>query len=245
MNLLPKANSWRKTILLYRFLRYRKGFGVHSPFAFSFITKVVDERCKYYAYYDIELLRRQLMHSRCPVVKSDIKKSHGQLLFRIVNYFKPQKLIQVGASAGIGTLYMIGCSSQLDYTVLGRSDESLKWTLWGLKKIHPKEKTGRLVAGDYQQNLTKALKQAGTIDLLFLNVPEEKEKNWVYIDEALRHIHADSIFFIEGIRANKEMRKVWEDMCQRDEVAVTFDLYNVGIAFFNKRLYKQNYIVFF
>lgn len=41
------------------------------------------------------------------------------------------------------------------------------------------------------------------------------------------------------------MRKVWEDMCQRDEVAVTFDLYNVGIAFFNKRLYKQNYIVFF
>lgn len=116
--------------------RFRCAFS----FAFSFITKVVDERCKYYAYYDIELLRRQLMHSRCPVVKSDIKKSHGKLLFRIVNYFKPQKLIQVGASAGIGTLYMTACSSQLDYTVLGRSDESLKWTLWGLKKFILKRK---------------------------------------------------------------------------------------------------------
>ena len=50
MNVFPFSNTWRETILFYRFLRHRKGFGVHSPFAFSFITKVIDERCGDYSY---------------------------------------------------------------------------------------------------------------------------------------------------------------------------------------------------
>ena len=47
MNVFPFNYTWQETILFYRFLRHRKGFGVHSPFAFSFITKVIDERCGY------------------------------------------------------------------------------------------------------------------------------------------------------------------------------------------------------
>ena len=245
MNLLPKANTWRKTILLYRFLRYRKGFGVHSPFAFSFITKVIDERCGYYAYQDIELIRRQLSHAGCPILKSEIKKSHGELLFRIVNYFKPRNLVQLGGSAGIGTLYMTASSSHLNYTILDKSKDCIKQVLWCLKKFYSKEPLTKVFAGDYKQNLQVVLEKMGTIDLLFLNLPEEKKNNQTYLDMAMEHTHAGSIFFIEGIRANKEMREIWKNLCLRDEAAVTFDLYNVGIVFFDKRLYKQNYIVFF
>ena len=57
MRIIPKANSLRKGILLYRGIRYRKGFGVHSPFVFNLITKVIEERCQYYSFYDIELIR--------------------------------------------------------------------------------------------------------------------------------------------------------------------------------------------
>ena len=92
MNLFPFSNTWRETILLYRFLRYRKGFGVHSPFAYSFITKVIDERCGYYCYQDIELIRRQLIHKGNKLAGKDIKHTHGELLFRTVNYFKPKTL---------------------------------------------------------------------------------------------------------------------------------------------------------
>ena len=57
MRIIPKANTLRKGILLYRGIRYRKGFGVHSPFVFNLITKVIEERCQYYSFYDIELIR--------------------------------------------------------------------------------------------------------------------------------------------------------------------------------------------
>lgn len=113
MNLFPFSNTWRETILLYRFLRYRKGFGVHSPFAFSFITKVIDERCGYYCYQDIELIRRQLIHKGNKLAGKDIKHTHGELLFRTVNYFKPKTLLQIGSPAGIASLYMTAYASDL------------------------------------------------------------------------------------------------------------------------------------
>ena len=61
MQILPKVNTLRKGSLLYRSIRYRKGFGVHSPFVFNLITKVIEEKCSYYSFYDIELLRKQLL----------------------------------------------------------------------------------------------------------------------------------------------------------------------------------------
>ena len=61
MPIIPKINSFRKSILLYRGIRYRKGFGVHSPFVYNLITKVIEERCPYYCFDDIELVRKQLL----------------------------------------------------------------------------------------------------------------------------------------------------------------------------------------
>ena len=207
MNNISKANTWRKTILLYRFLRYRKGFGVHSPFAFSFITRVVDERWEYYCYQDIELIRKQLVQHENRPVRHEIKRSHGELLFRVVNYFKPRKLIQFGSPAGIGTLYMASYASGLHCLVLEENEEFAQQTRWSLQR-----KT--YISGSY-------------------------------IDEALKHIHPDTVFFIEGIRANKAMRQLWKELCTSQEVVLTFDLYNIGILFFNPRLQKRNYIVYF
>lgn len=73
-------------IWLRRF-RNRRGYGVHSPFAFNFITGVVYEGGSYYAYSHLDkwhnvwvrMLRlRPLMCSR--------------LLFRVANYVSPDEL---------------------------------------------------------------------------------------------------------------------------------------------------------
>ena len=101
MRIIPRANTLRKGILLYRGIRYRKGFGVHSPFVFNLITKVIEERCQYYSFYDIELIRKQLLfqddeitypdrqqRGRCAAARSagivereDMQPKHGALLF--------------------------------------------------------------------------------------------------------------------------------------------------------------------
>ena len=81
MRIIPKANTLRKGILLYRGIRYRKGFGVHSPFVFNLITKVIEERCQYYSFYDIELIRKQLLlrdHLSRPPAKGEDAPPHDR-----------------------------------------------------------------------------------------------------------------------------------------------------------------------
>lgn len=47
-----------------RRLRHRRGFGVHSPFAFSLITKVIEENFMYYSYAEIEQIRRERLQGK-------------------------------------------------------------------------------------------------------------------------------------------------------------------------------------
>ena len=54
-----------------------------------------------------------------------------------------------------------------------------------------------------------------------------------------------SVFVIEGIRYTSRMRAVWKCISQHEKVGITFDLYDLGIIFFDKTKIKQDYIVNF
>lgn len=41
------------------------------------------------------------------------------------------------------------------------------------------------------------------------------------------------------------MKKLWKCMMQDEKVGITFDLYDIGILFFDKTKIKQDYIVNF
>ena len=77
-------------IWLLRF-RKRKGYGVHSPFAFSFITTVVNERTPFYAYNELRRLHPWWVRAaRLYPVQC------RRLLFRLANYEEPQTVRVVG-----------------------------------------------------------------------------------------------------------------------------------------------------
>lgn len=69
----PFVRLWR--------IRHRCGYGVHSPFAFRFITDVVYERLPFYAY---DTLRTLL-----PFMHRWRKRMGWELFFRIANYQQP------------------------------------------------------------------------------------------------------------------------------------------------------------
>lgn len=83
-----------------RKIRHRKGYGVHSPFAYGLITKVIEEKSGYYAYKQIEDLHRTL-HDR-----QNFNKRKCRLLFRLANRFKPRCIIECGSEDGYSTLYL-------------------------------------------------------------------------------------------------------------------------------------------
>ena len=106
-----------------------KGHGVHSPFVFEFINNVLKDTKQYDCYSSIEKQRQLLlqnenaievedfgagssvMKSNKRVIKqiaaSSLKpKKFAQLLFRIVRYYKPETILELGTSLGITTAYL-------------------------------------------------------------------------------------------------------------------------------------------
>ena len=87
----PSASLFRNPLVWLRRFRHRRGYGVHSPFAFAFITGVIYERLPYYAYtrlsrlhpWWVRWLRLQPLQ-RC------------RLLFRLANYAEPRTVCLVG-----------------------------------------------------------------------------------------------------------------------------------------------------
>lgn len=246
MQILPKVNTLRKGSLLYRSIRYRKGFGVHSPFVFNLITKVIEEKCSYYSFYDIELLRKQLLQTRSigEIVKREaIRPKHGALLFRLTNYFKSKNILQIGTTMGLSTLYLTSYATGLKCIALENVPEfaAIARQAFAKEGRNPID----LRIGNYKDLLPQALNDINSLDFVFFNTLYEQHNNLWLFNECMKYAHNDTVFVFEGIKASRKMRELWEEICACPEVTVTLDLYSLGIVLFNKKLHKRDYIVYF
>jgi len=66
-----------------------------------------------------------------------------------------------------------------------------------------------------------------------------------FVDKAMDKANTESIIILQGIKRDNETRRFWNEIKADERSGVTFDLYYCGIVFFDKKLYKQNYIVNF
>lgn len=71
---------WRRLIRWCRGIGHGKGFGIQSPFAYDFVTTVINQSSPYYAY---ERLAREY-----PLTAAQQKDC--RLLFRLANFLQPQ-----------------------------------------------------------------------------------------------------------------------------------------------------------
>lgn len=262
MRIIARGKLVKRSILLYRKVRYRKGHGVHSPFAFNFITKVIDERAAYYCEDAIELTRKKIGYPertvcipgikeqskqeisiREVIEKMAIKPKNGALLMRMTNYFKPKNILQVGEAVGFSTLYLAAYAS--DVRVLVLEEHPARAAL--CRSVFEKHKAGNisLREGAYNNTLPQALREIGRVDFVYLDFLNSTELNTYVVEQCFPCLHDKSVLVVAGIKAAKEKKEFWKQLCFRPEVRVTVDVYEFGIIFFDKKLHKRNYIVSF
>ncbi len=101
-----------------RFVR-RYGFGIQSPWAYSFVKDVLYEKLRYYAYDDLLL---QFPGRKGYAVRRD------EQIFRLVNFFKPKAIIVPGGCSLSSMGYMQAASKLarvIDADVTHLSDSQL------------------------------------------------------------------------------------------------------------------------
>ncbi len=259
--------KYRKIIkgIKYKSLsRHKYGFGIHSPFVYEFVTGVMRSREKKPAFAEIEKLRRELkksektLHYNDPgagsvvlrgkhrkikniVKSSSVSGKYGRLLYRIVEEFRPKIILEIGTSLGISTLYLAKAN-----------EDAIVYTLEGAEPLAEvarknfeilKVQNVRLIQGLFDETLPDTLSKIKTADLVFFDGNHIEAATLDYFYQCLEKAGDHTIFIFDDIHWSHGMEKAWKQIINEEKVRVTIDLFRMGLVFFRKGLYRQDYTI--
>lgn len=244
-----------------------KGHGVHSPFVFQFITKVLNNKQHYPAYDKVEKLRDQLLKDHSYLTIEDFgagsvsnktnnrtiasiannaakPKKFGQLLFRIVKEYQPATILELGTSLGITTSYFALAKPTAGILTMEGAVEVANIARENFGKLELKNIS--IVQGNFDKSLVTSISELSTIDFVFIDGNHRREPTERYFMELLNKVNNDSIFVFDDIHWSFEMEAAWETIKQHPDVTCTIDLFFIGIVIFRKEiLEKQHFTIRF
>lgn len=66
-----------------------------------------------------------------------------------------------------------------------------------------------------------------------------------FLDDVMCHSDANTIMVVEDIATSAVAKRLWQRIVADERVSVSYDLYYLGVAFFDVKRHKANYIVNF
>lgn len=204
--------------------KHNRGFGIQSPAAFYLVTEVLNERLPYYAYEQLAAIAKE---------GGEFSVAHCKLLFRLANYIKPQNIISFSAGSGSAASAMIAGKRRAVCYVVDECN-----ALASHAKVFLAEKHSREHYGDEIELLQGVLDEVGVVGLLHIgNTPKYGRA----VESALSHVNNNSVIIVEGIHRTKELKEWWRKMVEDSRTIVTFDMYSMGVIFFDNNYKKQHY----
>lgn len=241
----------RKYLWKIRKAKYGRGFGIHSPFVYSLITNVLREKSLYYDYKRIELLHDALLNDSSLLQDRDTQKTinkfhtserHGRFLFRLVNFFHPETLLEIGTGLGVDTLYM--ASPHADCRCITLEEDPCLQNLSA--KLFTSHVTSNIesLKGGWEEMLEQVLRNTEKLDFVCLNATSQQPIRELY-KMCRTKMHDQSIFIIRNIRTSIELYELWEELKKEENVVSAVDMYSMGILFYNPSLTNKQYSLYY
>lgn len=244
-----------------------KGHGMHSPFVFEFITRVLNDDRQFYAYQPIENLRKLLLADTRTVVVRDlgagsrVEKTQSrlvkqiahsslkptrfsQLLFRMVDFYQPQVVLEMGTSLGITTAYLAAAGNNARIITMEGAEEVAALAKKNFEKLQIHNVA--MLEGNFDDTLPGLLDREKRLDFVFIDGNHRYEPTVRYFHQLLPVLHEYSILVFDDIHWSKEMEQAWTHICQHEAVNLTIDLFFIGLVFFRKEnKQKQHFSIRF
>ena len=239
-----------------------KGHGIHSPFVFHFITKVLNDRTHYPSYDIVEKLRHDLLRNKTLLTIEDFgagsaidksnqrtiasiakhatkSKKHGQLLFRMVKEYKPQNILELGTSLGITTAYLASANPDAKVITMEGAQEisniaQQNFNTSGLQNA-------KLVEGNFDNTLQSTIAQLPSVDFAFIDGNHRREPTERYFQQLLPKTHRDSVLIFDDIHWSAGMEAAWQTIREHPSVRCSVDLFFIGIVFFRQEFKEKQH----
>jgi len=244
-----------------------RGHGIHSPFVFDFITKVLNDNQQYNDYTSVENVREKLSRNNAvldiedygagssasnsdkrsvaSVAKHVVKsKKYSQLLYRVVKFYQPKTIIELGTSLGITTSYLALAKPDSNIFTLEGATEVARiakesFTLQGLTNV-------KLIEGNFDYTLPAVLYHLPVIDFAFIDGNHRCDPTLNYFNQLLAKSSTDSILILDDVHWSTEMERAWNTIKEYPAVRCTIDLFFMGVVLLRPQFVeKQHFTIRF
>jgi predicted O-methyltransferase YrrM len=238
-------------------------YQTHSPFVFTLAQAVYDDDRFYYAFRDVERLRSGMLQSdtilqvvdygagghqnrhkkrllRQIVRNAASQPRQGKMLFRLVQHFHPDKILELGASVGVGTMYIAAAAGRARFIALEGCPEtaSVCRTNLGILGINNTD----VIDGPFEQTLAPALSQLGSVDWVFFDGDHRPEQTLRYFEACLEYAHSQTVFVFDDIYWSPGMTRAWKTIQNHPMVSGTVDFFDLGLVFFRPEFREKQHI---
>jgi predicted O-methyltransferase YrrM len=242
--------------------RSNNSHGIHSPFVFNLYNEVLNVKKGYYLFYPIESLRASYLSNHSMIDMLDLgagsnlgtdaqrkiskiaatslqSPKNAALLFRLVDYFQPKTLIELGTSLGITTCYLAKAVRNSNVITIEGNPALATIAKQGFQKMGITNIACK--TGSFDTYFLDALKEFNQIDFILIDGNHRYDPTWQYFTSALPYTTENSVFIFDDIYWSKEMKDVWQQIKNHPQVTVTIDLYKFGLVFFKRGQRKQHF----
>lgn len=229
--------------LCYR--RHRKGHGIHSPYLFDFVNGVVFNAHKREVPPEVLEEHRRLKKDASLaggegrtvasfVRHSAVPEKQGKLLYRIVRWFAPDMLVELGTGLGISTLYLAtGSPGTSLHSIEGNTDRAafaaqlVSRNMLGPVSIH---------WGEMEEKLHEILPLLPGKFLAYVDGNHHYEPTMRYLKRLIGRAGEEAIIVMDDIYWSREMHRAWKEVISWPEVRVSIDLFHMGVLLLRKDL---------
>jgi len=231
---------------------------------FDLVTKCFYDTTKYAEYSILKTYRESLIENKDTIEVTDfgagskvfksntrainqmaktagISEKRAELLFRIVNYFQPSNILEIGTSLGLATAALSLGNSKAKITTLEGCSNTLgvaieKFKKCNFKNINP-------IVTEFSNYVKTINHQPSTINLIYFDGNHSKQATLNYFDLLLPTITNESVWIFDDIHWSPDMEAAWEIIKNHPKVTVTIDTFQWGIVFFRNEQEKEHFTI--
>jgi predicted O-methyltransferase YrrM len=252
-----------KDYLLHRF-KAKNRHGVHSPFVYRLVDKVIYDFVAKKVYTDVENLREQLFIDNRIITITDLGAgSHvnnnrqkkisdiahnalkppklAQLLYRLVAGLKPRNIIELGTCLGITTLYLQKAAPGAKVYTLEGCPQTAGIAKEAFKKAGINDV--ELITGNFDNTLPDVINSLDKLDFVFVDGNHQKDATLKYFEWCLPKVHENTMLIFDDIYWSEGMKEAWNEIKSHPKVTVTIDLFWIGLVFFKPGQAKEDFLI--